>query len=149
LRKLSGCCELRVLEQQNSLTLDDSLIKDFDQQTLVSQTEMVIQLFLNLFFYILEEVGVDSFSEFSVSRGTLQNRPGSHFPSRGKNCFPLSENSVVPTLSVRNSQTVFSTARFPIGFHSEMGYQEKRIQDKRSITGLIPPVFLGTKKRRE
>jgi hypothetical protein len=34
-----------------------------------------------------------------------------------------------------------------IGFHSEMGYQEKRIQDKRSITGLIPPVFLGTKKR--
>jgi hypothetical protein len=32
--------------------LDDSLIKDFDQQTLVSQTEMVIQLFLNLGFLI-------------------------------------------------------------------------------------------------
>jgi hypothetical protein len=51
----------------------------------------------SLFFHIWEEVEVDSFSEFSVSRGTLQNRPGSHFPSRGKNCFPLSENSVVPT----------------------------------------------------
>jgi hypothetical protein len=61
----------------------------------------------------LEEVGVDSFSEFSVSKGTLQNRPGSHFSTRGKNCIPLSENSVVPTLSVRNSQAVFSAARFP------------------------------------
>jgi hypothetical protein len=78
---------------------------------------MVIQLFLNLFFLYLEEVGVDSFSEFSVSRGTLQNRPGSHFSTRGKNCIPLSENSVVPTLSVRNSQTVFSTARFPQPTH--------------------------------
>ena len=65
------------------------------------------------FFYILEEVGVDSFSEFSVSRRTLQNRPGSHFSTRGKIGIPLSENSVVPKLSVRNSQTVFSTARFP------------------------------------
>jgi hypothetical protein len=64
-------------------------------------------------FDILKEVGVDSFSEFSISRGTLQNRPGSHISTRGKNCIPLSENSVVPTLSVRNSQTVFSTARFP------------------------------------
>ena len=64
-------------------------------------------------FDILEEVRVDSFSEFSVSRGILQNRPGSHFSTRGKICIPLSENSVVPTLSVRNSQTVFSTARFP------------------------------------
>jgi hypothetical protein len=56
----------------------------------------------------LEEVGVDS-SEFSVSMGTLQNRPGSHFSTRRKMCIPLSENYVVPTLSVRNSQTVFST----------------------------------------
>jgi hypothetical protein len=62
-------------------------------------------------FDILEEVGVDS-SEFSVSRGTLQNRPGSHFSTRGKMCIPLSENSVVLT-PVRNSQTVFSTTRFP------------------------------------
>ena len=65
------------------------------------------------FFDILEEVGVDSFSEFSVSMGTLQNRHGSHLSTRGKICIPSSENSVVPTLSVRNSQTVFSTARFP------------------------------------
>ena len=36
----------------DSFYLDDSLIKDFDQQTLVSQTEMVIQLFLNLGFLI-------------------------------------------------------------------------------------------------
>ena len=50
-------------------------------------------------FDILEKVGVDSFSEFSVSRGTLQNRPGSHFSTRGKICIPLSENFVVPTLS--------------------------------------------------
>ena len=49
-------------------------------------------------FDILEEVGVDS-SEFSVSRGTLQNRPGSHFSTRGKMCIPLSENSVVLTPS--------------------------------------------------
>ena len=105
---------LHTLSIQIHSYLDDSLIKDFDQQTLVSQTEMVIQLFLNLFFfYILEEDGVDSFSEFSASRGTLQNRPGSHFSTRGKHCIPLSENSVVPTLSVRNSQPVFSTARFP------------------------------------
>ena len=38
------------------------------------------------------------FRKFSVSRGTLQNRPGSHFCTRGKICIPLSENSVVPTL---------------------------------------------------
>jgi hypothetical protein len=49
-------------------------------------------------FDILEEVGVDS-SEFSVSMGTLQNRPGSHFSTRRKMCIPLSENYVVPTLS--------------------------------------------------
>ena len=36
--------------------------------------------------------------KFSVSRGTLQNRPGSHFSTRGKICISLSENSVVPTL---------------------------------------------------
>jgi hypothetical protein len=40
----------------------------------------------SVFFYILEEDGVDS-SEFSASRGTLQNRPGSHFSTRGKNCM--------------------------------------------------------------
>jgi hypothetical protein len=44
---------------------------------------------------------------------TLQNRHGSHLSTRRKICIPSSENSVVPTLSVRNSQTVFSTARFP------------------------------------
>ena len=64
------------------------------------------------FFDILEEDGIDSFSEFSVSMGTLQNRHGSHLSTRRKICIPSSENSV-PTLSVRNSQTVFSTARFP------------------------------------
>jgi hypothetical protein len=52
----------------------------------------------SVFFYILEEDGVDS-SEFSASRGTLQNIPGSHFSTRGKMCIPLSENSVVLTLS--------------------------------------------------
>jgi hypothetical protein len=41
---------LHTLSIQIHSYLDDSLIKDFDQQTLVSQTEMVIQLFLNLFF---------------------------------------------------------------------------------------------------
>jgi hypothetical protein len=62
--------------------------------------EMVIHFFSKSgVFDILEVVGVDSFSEFSVSRGKI--------------CIPLSENSVVPTLSARNSQTVFSTARFP------------------------------------
>ena len=43
---------LQTLSIQIHSYLDDSLIKDFDQQTLVSQTEMVIQLFLNLFFFI-------------------------------------------------------------------------------------------------
>jgi hypothetical protein len=90
---------LHTLSVQIHSYLDDSLIKDFDQQTLVSQTEMVIQLFSKSgVFDILEEVGVDS-SEFSVSRGTLQNKPGSHFSTRGKMCIPLSENSVVLTLS--------------------------------------------------
>ena len=44
---------LHTLSIQIHSYLDDSLIKDFDQQTLVSQTEMVIQLFLNLFFLYL------------------------------------------------------------------------------------------------
>ena len=43
---------LHTLSIQVHSYLDDSLIRDFDQQTLVSQTEMVIQLFLNLFFFI-------------------------------------------------------------------------------------------------
>jgi hypothetical protein len=43
---------LHTLSIQIHSYLDDSLIKDFDQQTLVSQTEMVIQLFLNLGFFI-------------------------------------------------------------------------------------------------
>jgi hypothetical protein len=56
---------LHTLSIQIHSYLDDSLIKDFDQQTLVSQTELVIQLFLNLFFFfILQKVGVDSFTEF-------------------------------------------------------------------------------------
>jgi hypothetical protein len=32
---------------------------------------------------------------------------GSHFSTRGKICIPLSENSVVPTLSVRNQPDSF------------------------------------------
>jgi hypothetical protein len=43
---------LHTLSVQIHSYLDDSLIRDFDQQTLVSQTEMVIQLFLNLGFLI-------------------------------------------------------------------------------------------------
>jgi hypothetical protein len=43
---------LHTLSVQIHSYLDDSMIKDFDQQTLVSQTEMVIQLFLNLGFLI-------------------------------------------------------------------------------------------------
>ena len=54
---------LHTLSVQIHSYLDDSLIKDFDQQTLVSQTKLVIQLFLNpFFFHIWEEVEVDSFS---------------------------------------------------------------------------------------
>ena len=82
---------------------------------LVSQTEMVIQLFLNLGFLISWKK-----SELTPSQNFLflgehyrTDQTGSHFSTRGKMCIPLSENSVVPTLSVRNSQTVFSTARFP------------------------------------
>ena len=34
-----------------------------------------------------------------------------------------------------------------IGFHFEMGYQEKRIQDRKIYNwSHTPPVFLGTKK---
>ena len=43
---------LHTLSIQIHSYLHDSLIKDFDQQSLVSQTEMVIQLFLNLGFLI-------------------------------------------------------------------------------------------------
>ena len=43
---------LHTLSVQIHSYLDDSLIRDFDQQTLVSQTEMVIQFFLNLGFLI-------------------------------------------------------------------------------------------------
>ena len=43
---------LHTLSVQIHSYLDDSLIRDFDQQTLVSQMEMVIQFFLNLGFLI-------------------------------------------------------------------------------------------------
>jgi hypothetical protein len=62
----------------------------------------------------VEEDGVDS-SEFSASRGILQNRPGSHFSTRGKICIPLSENSD----------------------------QEKRIQDRKIYNWYHTPSFLG------
>ena len=43
---------LHTLSIQIHSYLDDSLIRDFNQQTLVSQARIVIQLFLNLFFLI-------------------------------------------------------------------------------------------------
>ena len=63
------------------------------------------------FFDILEEVRVDSFSEFSVPRGTLQTCQVSFFHQR-KNLYP-SVREFCCSNSVRNSQTVFSTVRFP------------------------------------
>jgi hypothetical protein len=85
----------------------------FDQQTLVSQTEMVIQLFLNLFFFISwKKTELIPSQNFLLLGEHYRTDLGLIFPPEEK-IVSLCQRILLFQHSVRNSQPVFSTARFP------------------------------------
>ena len=116
---------------------DDSLIKDFDQQTLVSQTEMVIQLFLNLFYFLISWKK----SELTPSQNFLflgehyKNGPRSHFSSRGKICLPLSER-------VSSSCSTSATRRVILVTNPVISHERGKNREVLTTNGAYPWSFV-------